>query len=188
MTTTTVLRPLIRDNPGRPVPEETFTHSHPSGSSCFLYHLSPFATVHGILFIQLTCLTVLTQHGLVYNYRRRGHGYGSHICRNNILTMTVLFVKGTSSTSTPTKPTRPAVTSTKTVTGQLPSVSEPVQPTVVPTELVRPWDCHPPVAGLTQNYLSYDTLNTSCPSHSLVRPTLCWSYWTATSHKSLELI
>ena len=114
--------------------------------------------------------------------------YGSHICPNNILTMTVLFVKGTSSTSTPTKPTRPAVTSTKTVTGQLPSVSEPVQPTVVPTELVRPWDCHPPVAGLTQNYLSYDTLNTSCPSHSLVRPTLCWSYWMATSHKSLELI
>ena len=30
---------MIRDNPGRPVPEETFTHSHPSGSSCFLYHL-----------------------------------------------------------------------------------------------------------------------------------------------------
>ena len=46
--------------PGRPVPEETFTHSHPSGSSCFLYHLSPFAMVHGIRFIQLTCLTVLT--------------------------------------------------------------------------------------------------------------------------------
>ena len=50
----------IRDNLGRTVPEETFTHSHPSGSSCFLYHLSPFATIHGILFIQLTCLTVLT--------------------------------------------------------------------------------------------------------------------------------
>ena len=40
--------------------KKLFTHSHPSGSSCFLYHLSPFATVHGILFIQLTCLTVLT--------------------------------------------------------------------------------------------------------------------------------
>ena len=51
---------LIRDNPGRPVPEETFTHSHPSWSTYFLYHLSPFATVHGILFIQLTCLTVLS--------------------------------------------------------------------------------------------------------------------------------
>ena len=40
-------------------PKKTFTHSHPSGSSCFLYHLSPFATVHGILFIQLMCFTVL---------------------------------------------------------------------------------------------------------------------------------
>jgi len=44
---------LIRDNPGRPVPEGTFTHSHPSESSCFLYHLSPFATVHGILFVEI---------------------------------------------------------------------------------------------------------------------------------------
>ena len=42
------------------VPEGTFTHSHLSESTCFLYHLSPFATIHGILFIQLTCLTVLT--------------------------------------------------------------------------------------------------------------------------------
>ena len=53
-------RPFARDNPGRPVPEETLTHSHPSGSSDILYQLPPFATVHGILFIQLTCLTVLT--------------------------------------------------------------------------------------------------------------------------------
>jgi len=29
-TTTTVQRPFVRDNPGRPVPEETFTSSHPS--------------------------------------------------------------------------------------------------------------------------------------------------------------
>ena len=27
----------------------------------FLYHLSPFAMVHDILFIQLTCLTVLSK-------------------------------------------------------------------------------------------------------------------------------
>ena len=39
--------------------KKTFTRSHPSWSTYFLYHLSPFATVHGILFIQLTCLTVL---------------------------------------------------------------------------------------------------------------------------------
>ena len=48
--------------PGRLVPEETFTRSHPSWSMYFLYHLSPFATVHGILFIQLTCLTVLSNN------------------------------------------------------------------------------------------------------------------------------
>ena len=51
-----------RFNPGRPVPEETFTRSHPSWSTYFLYHLSSFATVHGILFIQLTCLTVLSNN------------------------------------------------------------------------------------------------------------------------------
>jgi len=43
---------LVRDNPGRPVPEETFTRSHPSWSTYFLYHLSPFATVHGIILEQ----------------------------------------------------------------------------------------------------------------------------------------
>jgi len=56
-TTTTILRPFVWDNPGRPVPEETFTRSHPSWSTYFLYHLFPFAMVHGILFIQLTCMT-----------------------------------------------------------------------------------------------------------------------------------
>ena len=61
-TTTTIQRPFVRDNPGRPVPEETFTRSHLSWSTYFLYHLSPFATVHGILFIQLTCLTVLSNN------------------------------------------------------------------------------------------------------------------------------
>ena len=32
------------DYPGRPVPEETFTHSHPSWSSDIFYHLPPFTT------------------------------------------------------------------------------------------------------------------------------------------------
>ena len=45
--------------PGRPVPEETFTNSHPSSSSDILYHLPPFTTIHGILFVQFTSLTVL---------------------------------------------------------------------------------------------------------------------------------
>ena len=47
------------DYPGRPVPEETFTHSHPSWSSDILYQLPPFTTIHSILFVQCTSLTVL---------------------------------------------------------------------------------------------------------------------------------
>ena len=59
-THTLVYRPLVRDNPGRPVPEETLTHSHPSWSSDILYHLPPFTTINGILFVHFTCLTVLS--------------------------------------------------------------------------------------------------------------------------------
>jgi len=40
---------FIRDNPGEPVPEETFTHSHQSWSSIIPYLLHPSATIHGIL-------------------------------------------------------------------------------------------------------------------------------------------
>ena len=47
--------------PGYAGTRRNFTRSHPSWSTYFLYHLSPFATVHGILFIQLTCLTVLSK-------------------------------------------------------------------------------------------------------------------------------
>ena len=39
------LTPFVRDNPGRPVPEETFTHSHSTWSSVILYHLPPFTTI-----------------------------------------------------------------------------------------------------------------------------------------------
>ena len=59
-THTTVKWPFVRDYPGRPVPEETFTHSHPSWSSDILYHLPPFTTIHGFLFVQFTSLTVLS--------------------------------------------------------------------------------------------------------------------------------
>ena len=58
-TDTTVYRPFVRDYLGRPVPEETFTHSHPSWSSDILYQLPPFTTIHSILCVQFTCLTVL---------------------------------------------------------------------------------------------------------------------------------
>ena len=57
-TITTIQRPFVHNYPGGPVPEETFTHSHPSWSSDILYQLPP-STIHSILLVQLTCLTVL---------------------------------------------------------------------------------------------------------------------------------
>jgi len=49
---------FVRDNPSEPVPEETFTHSHLSWSSIVPYLLHPSATIHGILPVQSTHLTV----------------------------------------------------------------------------------------------------------------------------------
>jgi len=60
-THTTVQQPFVQDYPGRPVPEETFTHSHPSWSSDILYQLSPFTAIHSILCVQFTCLTASLQ-------------------------------------------------------------------------------------------------------------------------------
>jgi len=51
-----------QDNPGRPVPEETLTHSHWSWSSDILCHFPPFTTINGILFVHFTCLTVLSDN------------------------------------------------------------------------------------------------------------------------------
>ena len=61
-THTTVYRPFVQDSPGRPVPEETFTHSHPSWWSDILYHLPPFTIIHGNLLVQFTSLTVLSDN------------------------------------------------------------------------------------------------------------------------------
>jgi len=61
---TTVYRPFVRDCPGRPVPEETFTHSHPSWSSDILYQLPPFTAILVVLFVQFTCLTVFFNNRL----------------------------------------------------------------------------------------------------------------------------
>jgi len=47
---------FVRDNPGEPIPEETFTHSHPSWSSIIPYLFPPSITIHGILPVQFTCL------------------------------------------------------------------------------------------------------------------------------------
>jgi len=45
--------------PGWPVPEETFSHSHPSSSPDIRCQLPPLTTIHSILFIQFTRLAVL---------------------------------------------------------------------------------------------------------------------------------
>jgi len=56
------LTAFVRDNPSRPVPEETLIHSHPTWSSDILYHLPTFTTIHGILFVHFTCLTILSDN------------------------------------------------------------------------------------------------------------------------------
>jgi len=50
---------FVWDNPGEPVPEETFTHSHLSWSSIVPNLLHPSNTIHGILPVQSTRLTIL---------------------------------------------------------------------------------------------------------------------------------
>ena len=55
--TTILLRPFVRDYPGEPVPEETFTHP-PSWSSSSLYQLLPSTTIHSILLVQVICLAI----------------------------------------------------------------------------------------------------------------------------------
>jgi len=52
-TTTTVLRPFVRDYSGELVPEETLTHP-PSWASPSLYQLLPSTTIHSIL--RLNCM------------------------------------------------------------------------------------------------------------------------------------
>ena len=49
---------FVQDNPGEPVPEETFTHLHLSWSSIVPYLLLPCTTIHGILPVQSICLEV----------------------------------------------------------------------------------------------------------------------------------
>jgi len=56
--TTVLWLDFVWDNPGEPVPEETFTHSHLSWSSIISYLLPPSITIHGILSVQFTCLIV----------------------------------------------------------------------------------------------------------------------------------
>jgi len=62
-TITTVLGPFVQDYPGEPVPEETLTHP-PSWSSSNIYQLLPSTTIHSILLVQITCLTIFL-HNLI---------------------------------------------------------------------------------------------------------------------------
>jgi len=52
---------FVRDNPGEPVPKETFTHWHLSWSSIIPYLLPSSVTIHVILPVQLTCLNLFPQ-------------------------------------------------------------------------------------------------------------------------------
>jgi len=56
-TTTTSLRPFVRDYPGEPVPEDTLTHPQ-SWSSSNLYQLLSSTTIHSILPAQTACLAI----------------------------------------------------------------------------------------------------------------------------------
>jgi len=47
---------FVWDNPGEPVPEETFAHSHLSWSSIVPYLLLPSNKIHGFLLVQSTCI------------------------------------------------------------------------------------------------------------------------------------
>jgi len=49
---------FVQDDPGEPVPDETFIHSHLSWSSIIPYLLPPSITIHGILPVQFMCLAV----------------------------------------------------------------------------------------------------------------------------------
>jgi len=57
---------FCRDNLGEPVSEETFTRPHLSWSSIVPYLLLPSNTIHGILPVQSTCLTVFFHNLQVY--------------------------------------------------------------------------------------------------------------------------
>jgi len=53
---------FVWENPGEPVPEETYTHSHLLWSSVVPYLFHPSIMIHGILPVHFTCLTVFFQN------------------------------------------------------------------------------------------------------------------------------
>ena len=53
---------FVCDSLGEPVPEGTFTHSHLSWLAIIPYLLPLSITIHGILHLQFTCLTVFSHN------------------------------------------------------------------------------------------------------------------------------
>jgi len=74
-TTTTVLRPFVRDYPGESVPEETLTHP-PSWSSSNLYQLLPSTMIHSILLVKFTCLAIFFCQSTERNTKHVQNLYG----------------------------------------------------------------------------------------------------------------
>ena len=74
-TTATVLRPFVRDYPGEPVPEETFTHP-PSWSSSNLCQLLPSTTIHSIIPVQIACLAIFLRNLSLHVLFGLPHGLG----------------------------------------------------------------------------------------------------------------
>jgi len=67
---------FVWNNPGEPVPAETFTHSHLSWSSIVPYLFDPSNTIRGILPVQSTCLTVFFHD---FNKNRREETYDGRV-------------------------------------------------------------------------------------------------------------
>jgi len=82
---------LIRDNPGRPVPEGTFTHSHLSESTCFLYHLSPLASNHQ--FYYLTGKHKMFNVTVAAKYSQCMPKLNTQNCSTDLLSIGQMYVK-----------------------------------------------------------------------------------------------
>jgi len=80
--------------PAEPVPEETFICSHLSWSSIIPYLLHPSSTIHGILPVQSTCLTVFF-HNLSSIFGRPYYQtclwYTVSVCLSSVVCLSVTF-------------------------------------------------------------------------------------------------
>ena len=63
---------FFRDNPGEPVPKETFTHSHLSWSSIILYLLPPSIAIHDIALQHIIINVLFTVPSVLWRCRLGG--------------------------------------------------------------------------------------------------------------------